>query len=61
MTFTFPLINLSRTVLVLADGAAKQPIIDAIREGGDAAARYPVSRVRPAGHLTWLVGDGKTG
>ena len=61
MTFTFPLINLSRTVLILADGAAKRPIIDAIREGGDAAAEYPVSRVRPAGHLTWLVGDGKAG
>lgn len=57
MTFTFPLINLSRTVLILADGAAKRPIIDAIREGGDAAAEYPVSRVRPAGHLTWLVGE----
>jgi 6-phosphogluconolactonase len=60
MTFTFPLINLSRTVLVLADGATKQPIIEAMRQGGDAAAQYPVSRVRPAGHLTWLVGDGQS-
>jgi 6-phosphogluconolactonase len=56
MTFTFPPINLSRTVLILADGAAKRRIIDAVRQGGDAAAQYPVSRVRPAGHLTWLVG-----
>jgi 6-phosphogluconolactonase len=56
MTFTLPLINLSRAVLVLVAGAAKRPIIDAIQQGGDAAAQYPVSRVRPAGHLTWLVG-----
>jgi 6-phosphogluconolactonase/glucosamine-6-phosphate isomerase/deaminase len=61
MTFTFPLINLARMVLILADGATKQPIIEAIRQDGDAAAQYPVSRVRPAGHLTWLVGDGKAG
>ncbi|HET7601499.1 MAG TPA: 6-phosphogluconolactonase, partial [Gemmatimonadales bacterium] len=57
MTFTFPLINLSRTVLVLADSASKASIIDAVRKGGEAAAQYPVSRVRPAGHLTWLVGE----
>jgi 6-phosphogluconolactonase len=56
LTFTFPLINLARTVLILADGSTKRPVIDAIRQGGAAAAQYPVSRVRPSGHLTWLVG-----
>lgn len=55
LTFTFPLINQARSVLVLAEGAAKRPIVEAVMRGGPDAEQYPVSRVKPAGHLTWLV------
>ncbi len=57
LTFTFPLINLARSVLVLASGPSKRPVLEAIQAGGPAAERYPVSRIRPAGHLTWLVDE----
>jgi len=57
LTFTYPLINQARSVLVLAAGATKRPIVDAIQRDPDAAASYPIARVRPAGHLTWLVAE----
>lgn len=55
LTFTYPLINLARTVLVLAAGAGKRPIVQAVAQDAPDADRYPVARIRPAGHLTWLV------
>lgn len=60
LTFTLPLINQARSVLVLAQGPAKRPIVEAVMRGDASADRYPVARVRPAGHLTWLV-DEKAG
>jgi 6-phosphogluconolactonase len=57
LTFTFPLINQARSVLVLAEGAAKRPIVEAVMRSGPDAEQYPVSRVKPAGHLTWLVDE----
>lgn len=56
ITMTLPLINRARSVLVLAAGESKRRVVRAVREdAGAAAARYPVARVRPAGHLTWIV------
>ena len=53
---TLPLINRARSVLVLAAGAAKRDVVQAVRaDAAGAAARYPIARVRPAGHLTWIV------
>jgi len=61
LTFTFPLINQARSVLVLAEGAAKRPIVEAVMRGSPDAEQYPVSRVKPAGHLTWLVDEAAGG
>ena len=55
LTFTYPLINLARMVLVLAAGADKRPIVEAVTHDVPGADRYPVARIHPAGHLTWLV------
>lgn len=56
ITMTLPLINRARSVLVLAAGESKRPVVRAVREdAGAASVRYPVARVRPAGHLTWIV------
>lgn len=56
ITMTFPLLDRARSLLVLAAGRSKQPVVDAVRHDlAAAAARYPVARLRPAGHLTWLV------
>ena len=56
ITMTLPLINRARSVLVLAAGASKRPVVRAVQEDPVAAAeRYPVARLRPAGHLTWIV------
>jgi len=56
VTFTFPLLDRARDVLVLAAGAAKCPVVMAVRESAAfAAPRYPVARLAPAGHLTWYV------
>lgn len=56
ITMTLPLINRSRSVLVLAAGASKRGIVQAVRaDPASAAQRFPIARVRPAGHLTWIV------
>ncbi|HEU5050596.1 MAG TPA: 6-phosphogluconolactonase [Gemmatimonadales bacterium] len=56
LTMTFPLINRARSVLVLAAGASKRAVVQAIRaDPRSAAERFPVARLRPAGHLTWIV------
>jgi 6-phosphogluconolactonase len=56
LTMTLPLFDRARSVLVLAAGAAKRDVVSAVRADPAAAAeRYPVARLRPAGHLTWLV------
>lgn len=56
ITMTLPLINRARSVLVLAAGASKRKVVQAVQaDAVRAAERYPVARVRPAGHLTWIV------
>lgn len=55
ITMTFPLINRARTLLVLASGSSKRAVVDAVRSDPHAAERYPIARLRPEGHLTWIV------
>jgi 6-phosphogluconolactonase len=56
ITMTLPLINRARSVLVLAAGESKRRVVRAVRDdAGAASARFPVARLRPAGHLTWIV------
>lgn len=56
ITMTLPLINRARSVLVLAAGPSKRGIVQAVRaDAAEAARRFPIARVRPAGHLTWIV------
>ena len=56
ITMTYPLLDRAHSLLVLAAGAEKREVVRAVREDREAAAaRYPIARLRPAGHLTWLV------
>ena len=56
ITMTYPLLNRGHSVLVLAAGAGKREVVQAVRADPVAAAeRFPAARLRPAGHLTWLV------
>jgi 6-phosphogluconolactonase len=56
ITMTLPLLNRARSVLVLAAGASKREIVQSVRaDAASAAERFPIARVRPAGHLTWIV------
>lgn len=62
ITMTLPLLNLGHSVLVLATGAGKREVVDAVRSDPVAAAEhYPVARLKPAGHLTWLVDQSASG
>lgn len=61
ITFTFPLINASRTVCFLVAGADKAPALQSVREnaGADSA---PAARVRPTqGAMHWLIDAAATG
>lgn len=54
LTFTYPLINASRHVMFLVEGAGKLPILREIWRGG---SPHPAERVHPEhGQLTWLLG-----
>lgn len=56
ITFTYPLLDRAREIVVLATGAAKHAVVEAVMSDRAAAARrYPVARLAPAGRLTWLV------
>jgi 6-phosphogluconolactonase len=56
ITMTLPILNRARSVLVLAAGESKRKVVQAVRaDAASAAAEYPIARVRPAGHLTWIV------
>jgi 6-phosphogluconolactonase len=53
LTLTFPVINAARRIVILATGAPKTDIIQAVFSG---AGRYPVERVSPTdGELIWLL------
>ena len=57
ITLTFPIINASRAVIVLATGSRKAPIVRTLLDGpAEAAARWPIASVRPRdGVAVWLV------
>jgi 6-phosphogluconolactonase len=54
ISFTYPLINASRHICFLVEGADKKPLVEQILAGeGD----YPSEGVKPTdGKLTWLLG-----
>lgn len=51
LTLTLPVLNSSRAVAFLVEGAGKRDILRRIRRGED----LPAQRVRPAGELWWLI------
>jgi 6-phosphogluconolactonase len=54
ITFTFPVLNAARVVLLLIAGADKAPMIRQVL--GDARGTYPVERVQPAdGVKVWML------
>ncbi|MEK7232490.1 MAG: 6-phosphogluconolactonase [Elusimicrobiota bacterium] len=53
VTMTFPYLNLSENILVLASGAAKSKVVAAAASG--AAELYPVQRLRARTPALWLV------
>jgi 6-phosphogluconolactonase len=62
LTVTLPLLAHARNILVMAAGASKRPIVNAVVTNPDAAAvRYPIARVKTSGHLTWLVDEAAGG
>ena len=56
LTFTYPLINNARNVVVIATGAKKRPWIEALLAGNNDTSTFPLSGVNPHGKL-WIVLD----
>lgn len=56
LTFTYPLINKARHVVLIACGASKRRWIERYLAGGCNVAEFPFSGVRPVGKL-WFVLD----
>ncbi|NXD46772.1 6PGL phosphogluconolactonase, partial [Copsychus sechellarum] len=55
VTMTLPLLNSARSVLLVAAGAAKAPVLKRILEGKEEFP-LPAARVRPrSGRLRWLL------
>jgi 6-phosphogluconolactonase len=58
LTLTYPILNRSRNIFFLAEGAKKREIIAEIRrEPETAESRYPAARIRPAGRLIWFLDE----
>jgi 6-phosphogluconolactonase len=56
ITLTYPFINRSKQVMILATGAGKAERISQVLEGPDDFDRLPIQKVRPeAGELTWYM------
>jgi len=56
LTFTFPLINAARRVLVLVAGADKAPALHQVLSGPRKPDLYPSQRLHPVdGTITWLL------
>ena len=56
LTFTYPLLNAARRLLVLVSGAEKAETLQAVLEGPPDLARYPSQGLQPVdGSITWLV------
>ncbi|NXM67375.1 6PGL phosphogluconolactonase, partial [Serilophus lunatus] len=55
ITLTFPVLNSARSVLLVATGASKAPVLKRILEGEEEPP-LPAARVRPrSGRLRWLL------
>lgn len=58
ITFTYPLLNNAATVLFVAGGSAKAPMLRQALLGDPAGPASPAQRVRPTdGRLLWLVDE----
>ncbi|NXS83846.1 6PGL phosphogluconolactonase, partial [Erpornis zantholeuca] len=56
VTMTLPLLNLARSLLILASGASKSCTVQRILEGEEEEELLPAARVQPrSGHLRWLL------
>lgn len=56
VTLTYPVLDAARDTFILCAGADKRAIVDDVRrDGGVAAARYPVARVTARERVRWLV------
>ena len=56
LTFTFPLINAGRHVLILVSGASKADTLHSVLQGPPQPWKFPVQGVHPtSGQLRWLV------
>lgn len=56
LTFTYPLLNAGRHVLILVSGASKADSLNAVLKGPQRPKALPVQRVQPTtGQLRWLV------
>lgn len=56
LTFTYPLLNAGRHVLILVSGASKAPTLSAVLMGPHQPNLLPVQGVQPSdGQLRWLV------
>jgi 6-phosphogluconolactonase len=54
ITLTYPVIESSRHVAFLVEGAAKAPAIQRVRAGD---ASLPAARLRPSGELIWFIDE----
>jgi 6-phosphogluconolactonase len=53
ITFTFPLLNASRTVVFLVNDASKETMVQEVMRG-----EFPAGKVRPeSGQVIWLIGQ----
>jgi 6-phosphogluconolactonase len=56
ISLTFPVLNAARSIIVLAAGASKRPIIHALLDAPEAVrARYPVARLAPEGEMVLML------
>lgn len=54
LTFTYPILNAARAVVITATGVSKAPALRRALDPADPDP-LPVARVRPAGRLTWIL------
>jgi 6-phosphogluconolactonase len=56
ISLTFPVLDAARSIIVLAAGASKRPIIRALLDDPEAAReRYPIARLAPEGEMVLMV------
>ncbi len=62
LTFTYPLINAARRILILVSGAEKAATLHEVLSGPVDPVRFPIQGVQPIkGHVTWLVDEAAFG